>query len=226
MKRIYGLLTWVLALLLASFLTGCAATTNTVNWANQPDRANVYTAIYSDGKRMVAAYASDGLGAADRWTEIDVGSLKWGPLYPNGSMVYNFTADDHKLKPANIAGLQKISLYGAPYVPDKDIRARLAQAGIQTFGLGEMTSGDPHRNDPARQPFTAYITGPGSLFLIRDDPNRPGELQALSLRQDVGPNHPGRALLVPAAVALDIVTFPLQVLWFGAAFVAFQSHSG
>ncbi len=226
MKRIYGLLTWVLALLLAQLLTGCAATSVTTDWANRPDRANIYTAVYSDGKRMVAAYASDELGTADRWTEIDVGSLKWGPLYPNGSMVYNFTAADHKLRPSNIAGLQKISLYGAPYASDENVRALFQKSGIQTFDPAEMTSGDPHRKDPARQPFTAYITGPGSLFLIRDDPDHPGELQALSLKQDVGPNHPGRALLVPFAVAFDVVTFPLQVLWGLAAFVAFQSHSG
>lgn len=206
----------------SQFVAGCATMYTSNNIGFNRDAYPSYTAVYSDGSRVVACYTVNNatgrfINQQWRWVSYDMSSLKWVSLTAiAGAKLIEFIPERGMFKPKEEDGLKEISLYTRLY-PNPDFNKLRSKPGVAAIDMKLAYSGEIHRNDGRRLPFTAYDLGSfqGELMLIRDDINHPGQMEATMLApaKDLSPAM--RKVAYPFSVAFDVITSPIQLIFFG-----------
>lgn len=212
----------VCMLLISQLVAGCATMYTSHNVGFNRDASPSYTAVYSDGSRLVACYGVNNatgrfVDQQWRWVSYDMSSLKWVPLTAiEKEKLTEFIPERGVFKPKKGDGLKEVSLYTRSY-PSPEFNRLRSKPGVIAVDMELAYTGEIHKSDVRRIPFTAYELGSydGRLMFIRDDINHPGQLEATMLvpAKDLSPGI--RKAFYPFAVVLDAVTSPLQLVFFG-----------
>lgn len=209
-------------------ISGCATMYTSHNVGFNRDAYPSYTEVYSDGNRLVASYTVNNatgrfVDQQWRWVSCDISSLNWVSLtaIKNGKLT-EYIPERGAFKPKDKDGLKNISLYTRLY-PNPEFNKLRSKPGVTAVDMKLAYDGEIHRNDGSKFPFTAYdLTSDGWLMLIRDDINHQGQLEATMLApaKDLSPGM--RKVFYPFAVALDVVTSPLQLVFFGLVMIFYH----
>lgn len=202
--------------LLAVSLTGCA-TMATGDVGVREDSGKHFQRVLFDGERVFVRYTANVApvyGSDDepavkttRWAVADVSKYKWEPNSCTCNSMH-FLHDPAR-PPEAPGAATEIPLAAEPMEP------------IQKSGTGSAQDSALLPPASPNTPFTARAKD-DVVTLTRRDPANPDKLQTLTLVPPTYSDEPHasikRGVIYPFAVALDIVTFPVQAVLFLCCF--------
>jgi hypothetical protein len=207
-------------LLLTQFVSGCMTSTVREKVGYNDDQLEKFSKVYSDGEHVIVIYTvkeNETKSTGKRWAEIEVSSLNWVPDNGisgingviEGMTFYEFTPRKGEFKSKSGEVLKEISFYS-------EINSHVVKhtnPESEPIDRDQITMASLHKSDGMNSPFTAFERGK-SLILIRNDINKSGHLEAtwLAPKKDLHPIY--RWALYPFSAVLDVLTFPIQFIFF------------
>lgn len=224
--RIYST---IFIVILLQTLVGCA-TKSLESIGLRFDKFHDYSSINSDGQRAIIHYSveeysngrnSSYLGMKERWAEVEPTKLKWVPLsqLSDFSASYSFKTNRELPDPVNQNPLPSI----IPLHKIEILKSNTSSFGNRITPSTEIFIGDQHKADVNKSPISGFYGTPktNSLILIRDDINHIGEVESAIIE----PNNQyrddyveswaptTRKVLYPFALVIDVITFPIQLVY-------------